>query len=130
MGKKLKPDDTLDERSLFHGTSKQFVEPICQQGFEWRLSGTSVGVLYGNGSYFARDAKYSSSYTSDSTMFVVRVLVGEYTEGSSGIRLPPPKDTAQPHGERFDSCVNDVTDPAIFVIFQDDQSYPEYLIEY
>lgn len=30
----------------------------------------------------------------------------------------------------YDSCVNNSTNPSIFVIFEKQQIYPEYLIEY
>ena len=48
---------------LFHGTKQVIVDAICQQGFDWRLNGSAVGTLYGKGSYFAKEAKYSASYT-------------------------------------------------------------------
>jgi poly [ADP-ribose] polymerase 7/11/12/13 len=58
---------------LFHGTRKQYIEAICQQGFDWRMCGASVGTAWGKGSYFARDASYSKSYTDCHTMFLVQV---------------------------------------------------------
>lgn len=131
MDRKRTDGAAVDERLLFHGTSKQFVDAICQQGFDWRIYGTTSGAAYGNGSYFAKDASYSSSYSrTDHVMFLVRVLVGQYAQGSSGVRLPPPRDVAKPMGEKYDSCVDKTNNPEIFVVFQDDQSYPEYLIEY
>ena len=83
------------------------------------------------GSYFARDAKYSHSYTSGSgtrTMFVCRVLVGCYTKGNSGYLRPPPK--AGEDAVFYDSCVDDVRDPSIFVVFEKHQVYPEYILKY
>lgn len=59
-------------------------------------------------------------------MFLARVLVGEFTLGSSSYVRPPLKD-----GQNFyDSCVNSSSNPSIFVIFEKQQIYPEYLIEY
>jgi len=43
---------------------------------------------------------------------------------------PPPLDRSKPNGNFYNSCVNNVENPTIFVVFHDDQSYPEYLIEY
>lgn len=83
------------------------------------------------GSYFARDAKYSHSYTGDSTtrcMFVCRVLVGDYTVGHSSYTRPPSKDGGDTIF--YHSCVNDVHNPSIFVVFEKHQIYPEYLIMY
>ncbi|RLW00162.1 hypothetical protein DV515_00009211 [Chloebia gouldiae] len=118
-----------DERFLFHGTSKKDIDAICQQNFDWRICGVH-GTVYGKGSYFARDASYSDNYcgtdSNTKTMFLARVLVGEFTLGSSHYVRPPMKDS-----QRFyDSCVNNSTNPSIFVIFEKQQIYPEYLIEY
>ncbi|XP_038156248.1 protein mono-ADP-ribosyltransferase PARP12 [Cyprinodon tularosa] len=118
------------EKQLFHGTNPEYVEAICHNNFEWRLCGVN-GTAYGKGSYFARDAKYSHSYTGNSdvrTMFVARVLVGSYTKGDSNYKLPPSKDGGVHN--LYDSCVNDVTDPSIFVVFKENQIYPEYLLQY
>ncbi|NXD19140.1 PAR12 polymerase, partial [Spelaeornis formosus] len=118
-----------DERFLFHGTSKKYIDAICQQNFDWRICGLH-GTVYGKGSYFARDASYSDNYCgADShtkTMFLARVLVGEFTLGSSDYVRPPMKDSQN----FYDSCVNNSSNPSIFVIFEKQQIYPEYLIEY
>ena len=118
------------ERSLFHGTNSKYIEPICQQGFDFRVSGKSVGTVFGKGAYFARDAKYSSCYTESNCLFVVKVLVGDYTVGRRQYTRPPEKDPSNPNQNFFDSCVNDVKDPSIFVVFENDHTYPEYLIVY
>lgn len=118
------------EKQLFHGTDRKHVDAISLNNFDWRICGTH-GTAYGKGSYFARDAKYSHSYASDSgtrSMFVCRVLVGDYTKGDSEYLRPPSKDGGDT--VFYDSCVNDVYDPAIFVVFEKHQIYPEYLIEY
>lgn len=60
-------------------------------------------------------------------MFACRVLVGQYTKGASHYRRPPAKDTA---GNLYDSCVNDVREPTIYVVFDRPQVYPEFLITY
>ncbi|XP_073694886.1 protein mono-ADP-ribosyltransferase PARP12-like [Garra rufa] len=120
----------VTEKQLFHGTDAKHLDAICHNNFDWRICGTH-GTAYGKGSYFARDAKYSHSYTKDSgtrTMFVCRILVGDYTKGESGFLRPPSKDGGDTI--LYDSCVNDVFDPSIFVVFEKHQIYPEYLIEY
>nr|XP_009942630.1 PREDICTED: poly [ADP-ribose] polymerase 12-like [Opisthocomus hoazin] len=118
-----------DERFLFHGTSKKYIDAICQQNFDWRICGLH-GTVYGKGSYFARDASYSHNYCWDDsntkTMFLARVLVGEFTLGCSSYVRPPLKDNQN----FYDSCVNSSSNPSIFVIFEKQQVYPEYLIEY
>ncbi|XP_026724296.1 poly [ADP-ribose] polymerase 12-like [Athene cunicularia] len=119
----------VDERFLFHGTSKNYIDAICQQNFDWRICGLH-GTVYGKGSYFARDASYSDNYcrenSNSKTMFLARVLVGEFTLGSSSYVRPPLKDNQK----FYDSCVDNSSNPSIFVIFERHQIYPEYLIEY
>ncbi|RXN08119.1 poly [ADP-ribose] polymerase 12-like protein [Labeo rohita] len=120
----------VPEKQLFHGTDSKHLDAICHNNFDWRICGTH-GTAYGKGSYFARDAKYSHSYTKDSgtrTMFVCRILVGDYTKGESSFLRPPSKDGGDTIF--YNSCVNDVYDPSIFVVFEKHQIYPEYLIEY
>ena len=104
------------------------------------------------GSYFARDAKYSSKFCLTTgkhkttlqrhglapnifasephfkTMFLARVLVGEYTAGHPMYCRPPSKDTSYTHF--YDSCVDDTGNPKIYVIFDSNQIYPEYLLEF
>ncbi|XP_063073641.1 protein mono-ADP-ribosyltransferase PARP12-like isoform X2 [Engraulis encrasicolus] len=123
-------------RLLFHGTDPKHVQAICHHNFDWRKCGAN-GTVYGEGCYFARDASYSHNYTKEvldhdsrhqRCMFVCRVLIGSYTRGHSHYRLPPSVD-----GEgllMYDSCVNDVRDPSIFVVFDKQQVYPEFLLTY
>ncbi|KAL3048071.1 hypothetical protein OYC64_006781 [Pagothenia borchgrevinki] len=120
----------VTEKKLFHGTKSEYVAVICHKNFDWRVCGVN-GTAFGQGSYFARDAKYSHSYTEDShvkSMFVSRVLVGDYTRGSSSYRKPPSKDGGVIN--LYDSCVDDEIKPSIFVVFDSNQIYPEYLLQY
>ncbi|XP_058537295.1 protein mono-ADP-ribosyltransferase PARP12 [Ochotona princeps] len=121
----------VDERQLFHGTSHSFVDAICQQNFDWRICGLH-GTSYGKGSYFARDAAYSHHYSkSDSQvhcMFLARVLVGDFIRGNAAYVRPPVKEGQS--NTFYDSCVNSMSDPTIFVVFEKHQVYPEYLIQY
>ncbi|XP_067090750.1 protein mono-ADP-ribosyltransferase PARP12 isoform X2 [Osmerus mordax] len=121
---------TVDEKHLFHGTDSSLIDAICEQNFDWRVCGTN-GTLYGKGSYFARDASYSSRYAqgrgSRSIMFVALVLVGEFTRGSGSFVKPPAKRTGKGF---YDSCVDQERDPSIFVVFEKHQIYPEYIIKY
>ncbi|KAK3706420.1 hypothetical protein QZH41_018634, partial [Actinostola sp. cb2023] len=131
-----KASNTLPEErpQLFHGTNLDVREAICQQGFDWRMCGKH-GTLYGKGSYFACNAGYSHRYTDHYDgghryMFIARVLVGSYAVGEKSRTRPPPKDRSKPYGDLYDSCVNDEVNPSIFVVFDNNQAYPEYLITY
>lgn len=122
------------ERRLFHGTKPDSVDAICNLNFDWRLHGKNA-TLYGEGSYFALSASYSDAYTKEDVnssrfMFLAKVLVGTYTKGYSRYRRPPKKDESSPASNLYDSCVNSTSSPSVFVIFDMDQSYPEYIIEY
>lgn len=127
--KKRNDGKPVTEKHLFHGTDKSLVDAICDQNFDWRMCGVH-GTAYGKGSYFARDASYSNNYATGrerKVMFVALVLVGEYTKGQSHYVRPPPKRNGRTF---YDSCVNDERDPGIFVIFEKQQIYPEYVIKY
>lgn len=60
-------------------------------------------------------------------MFVALVLVGDCTKGSSSYVRPPPKANSK---TLYDSCVDSESNPSIYVIFEKQQVYPEYLINY
>jgi len=62
-------------------------------------------------------------------MYVVRVLTGQYTAGSSSMIVAPSKDPNDP-AVLFESVVDDTSNPSIFVVFYDADAYPEYLIVY
>ncbi|XP_066269116.1 uncharacterized protein [Branchiostoma lanceolatum] len=124
------------ELRLFHGTNQEAVSPICNQNFDWRLSGGNVGQLFEQGSYFTVNASFASAYSQPSYpsgrryMFFAKVLVGRYAKGDRSFCRPPPLSEADPYGYRYDSCVDDVNNPSVFVVFEPSQCYPEYLIEY
>ena len=124
----------VNEKNLFHGTTPDSVEAICKQNFDWRLHGKNASK-YGEGSYFAVNASYSHSYAKrDDNMFqfifLTKVLVGSYTEGHSSYRRPPPKQPSDPASDLYDSCVDNTSNPTIFVVFDTDQFYPDYIIQY
>lgn len=92
--------------------------------------------MYGLGTYFAVDASYSANPTysvpsADGTqlMFVTLVLTGLYTQGKSCMMVPPPRSSQDPY-DRFDSVVDNVNKPSMFVVFHDCQAYPDYLITF
>ncbi|XP_069618964.1 protein mono-ADP-ribosyltransferase PARP12-like isoform X2 [Ranitomeya imitator] len=130
--KKVNQGGDVKEMQLFHGTDSTHIDAICDQNFDWRICGTH-GTVHGQGSYFARDASYSHIYsapTSSGTraMFVARVLVGDYVTGNFQMKRPPLRPGSS--SQYYDSCVDNTTDPSIFVVFEKHQIYPEYLLEY
>ncbi|KAA8582630.1 hypothetical protein FQN60_006301 [Etheostoma spectabile] len=61
-------------------------------------------------------------------LYVARVLTGRYTVGNSSMKATPPRGSDPT--DCFDSLVNNQQQPTMFVIFHDDQVYPEYLITF
>lgn len=61
-------------------------------------------------------------------MFMCQVMVGDYALGKPDYYRPPFKDEKKTVS--FDSCVDDLTQPSIYVIFERNQTYPEFLIKY
>lgn len=93
-----------------------------------------IATLYGQGVYFAVNADYSAGgYSAPDAagmkrVYVARVLTGRYTVGNSSMRRPPAR--ASDPTDCFDSLVNNQQSPSMFVIFHDDQAYPEYLVTF
>ncbi|XP_063786904.1 protein mono-ADP-ribosyltransferase TIPARP-like [Pseudophryne corroboree] len=120
------------ERHLFHGTNATNVEAICRQNFDPRVCNETV---YGRGCYFARDACFSNTYSPPTTdgyrfMFLAKVLPGYPSVGQSTYVRPPPISAEDPASLLYDSCVNKLQSPDIFVVFDNDQFYPYFLIKY
>lgn len=93
-----------------------------------------IGTVYGQGVYFARDAKYSHTYakpdaTGERRMYYARVLTGEYTVGDSTMKVPPIKKNSTDEIP-YDSTVDRNIDPSIFVVYKDAQNYPAYVVCY
>ncbi|XP_046525082.1 zinc finger CCCH-type antiviral protein 1 [Equus quagga] len=113
-----------NEEILFCATGRAYVESICANNFDWILHGAHE-TKYGQGNYFTKDAiishKSCPGDPKDIVMFAARVLVGDFIEGNMSYTSPPPP---------YHSCVDTSCNPSVFVIFQKDQIYPEYVIEY
>lgn len=125
----------VNEKKLFHGTSPENVEAICEKNFDPRLHNKNKSLMFGQGTYFAVNALFSHSYAKPDSdlsqyMFLAKVLVGSYTKGHSSYRRPPPKDFANVGTHLYDSCVDNELNPTIFVVFDANHFYPEYIIKY
>eukprot|EP00927_Polykrikos_kofoidii_P004315 TRINITY_DN11705_c0_g1_i1.p1 TRINITY_DN11705_c0_g1~~TRINITY_DN11705_c0_g1_i1.p1 ORF type:complete len:526 (+),score=55.36 TRINITY_DN11705_c0_g1_i1:52-1578(+) len=133
----------INEKYLFHGTKPSAARAICTDDFSLRKAGSNAGTLYGPGIYFAEASSKSDEYAADEkdgpfvgmyAMLVCRVLCGRvnYTD-----LVAPPVD------ELVDSVKKDGTHDSIlgdrekcrgtyreFIIFDESQAYPEYVIVY
>ncbi|NXC96832.1 PAR14 polymerase, partial [Certhia familiaris] len=124
-----------NERLLFHGTSQDSLTFINSHGFNRSYAGMHA-ANFGNGTYFAVNASYSANdlYSKPDAngkkyMYLARVLVGEYSLGKRGSITPAQKNVSN-SVDLFDSSTDNVSQPSMFIIFNDIQAYPEYLITF
>ncbi|NXO62508.1 PAR14 polymerase, partial [Phainopepla nitens] len=125
-----------NERLLFHGTGQESLTRINDGGFNRSYAGMHA-ANFGNGTYFAVNASYSAHDTYSKPdangrkyMYLARVLVGEYSLGKKGSITPAQKNVGQNSVDLFDSSTDNVSQPSMFIIFNDIQAYPEYLITF
>ena len=126
----------VNEKRLFHGTSPENVEAICEENFDPRIHKNNRTLMLGQGTYFAVNAVISHSYAKEDSnlfqyMFLAKVLVGSYAEGH-GLRYQTlsPMDFANVDTRLYDSRVDNILSPTIFVVFDRNHFYPEYVIQY
>ncbi|XP_016055419.1 PREDICTED: poly [ADP-ribose] polymerase 14 [Miniopterus natalensis] len=127
--------NTQNEKLLFHGTDAGSLPHVNQNGFNRSYAGKNA-VAYGKGTYFAVSAQYSANDTYSKPdvngrkyMYFVRVLTGLYERGHQALIVPPPKNPQNPM-DLYDSVTDNVNNPSLFVVFYDNQAYPEYLITF
>ncbi|XP_026075337.1 poly [ADP-ribose] polymerase 14-like isoform X2 [Carassius auratus] len=122
-----------NEKYLFHGTAADKTDHINSHGFNRSFAGMH-GAMYGNGSYFAVDPNYSAQgYSAPDAnghkhMYLARVLIGDFTQGKKGLLVPPAKRSNS--ADLYNSVTDNKSNPTMFVIFNDVQAYPEYLITF
>merc|ERR1712146_396371 len=145
----------LERKWLFHGSDARTLDKICATGFNRSFCGKNatmcecgprvpsrftgrdtpraVSRAVGKGVYFARDSGYSTHTTYSrpdqngvQRMLLCRVLLASYTLGIKDAIVPLERDG----GILFDSTVNNLADPSIFVVYHDAQAYPEYRISF
>lgn len=90
-------------------------------------------MMYGKGVYFASNSQYSVGYAKRDDndngyqyMFLCRVILGESCIGRSGYTAPPRKPNSS---IRYESMVDQLEYPEIFVISKDNQG-TKYLYIY
>ena len=83
--------------------------------------------------YFATDFVLSAHYATPTWLgyqhvFQCRVLTGQFALGNPNFVEPPVRDRSRL--VLYDSVVDTVEEPSMFVVFSDAQAYPEYLITF
>ena len=93
-----------------------------------------TATVYGQGVYFALNSSLSLRETYSPPngdklkfVFVAKVLTGDYTLGCNSMKAAPLKESDD-IPLRYDSVTDNLNKPSMFVIFNDTQAYPEYLI--
>lgn len=123
-----------NERILFYGAKQENIESICADNIDCRGQNEKGVAAFGQGAYFTTEASLSNTYSKPDSegvryMFLADVLVGSYTKGDPSLTRPPHKGDVAAN-RRYDSCVDNTDRPTIYVLFDSDQYYPNYLIQY
>jgi hypothetical protein len=120
---KAKYEETC-QQELFHGTTEQAAQSICEYGFK---SAYNVTSAYGKGTYFAKDASYSIEFSKKSAsnreivyMLLCSVIVGNCKIGNS----------KSLDSDYHVTMVNNINNPSIFVSPHDAGGIPKYLIAF
>lgn len=121
-----------NERTLWHGTAADAIENINNYGFNRSYCGKNATV-YGQGVYFAVNSHYSTHTTysppdliGDRYIYQCKVLVGHAVTGNGNLRVLP----AREGPILYDSATDNPKASNMFVIFNDTQAYPEYLVTF
>ena len=123
-----------NEKRLFHGT--KHTNPLdiynSEKGFDFRFSRPG---MWGHGSYFAENANYSAKHygfeieNGSKQLFLAKVLVGNFItlQSDRSLRMPPLKPGSS---ERYDSVNGFTNGSNVYVVYEHDKAYPDYLITY
>ncbi|WAR21749.1 PAR14-like protein [Mya arenaria] len=129
------PAGTKNEQFLWHGTSEDTVDSVNAHGFNRSYCGKNATV-YGDGVYFAVQASYSchNTYSRPGTQGIKRVyycavLTGVFTSGTQGMRVQPPNLNVGKNA-LYDSVVDNTANPGMYIIFNDTQAYPIYIVTF
>ena len=94
-----------------------------------------TAIVYGCGTYFAKQASYSANNTYSppdangvKCVFQARAITGVWCLGDSSMKQPPLKDHQKQ--DQYDSVVDNENNPTIFVVFNDTAAYPEYVVKF
>ncbi|XP_053645008.1 protein mono-ADP-ribosyltransferase PARP11 isoform X2 [Cherax quadricarinatus] len=122
--------EELNVQKMFHGTRSEHVNDICKENFDYRLHGTNVGHAYGKGTYFSNSAAFSLKYSPPDSfgyqyLFLAEVIIGEVVQGNASMTRPPKNPVT---GELFNTTVDSMSSPKIFVKYDMQEYYPLYII--
>ncbi|CAE8616654.1 unnamed protein product [Polarella glacialis] len=127
-------DFALNELLLWHGTDEESATAIAESGFLSGSAGTvKHGRRFGEGAYFAEDLAKSISYAPESLagvryVLLCRTVCGHiwYTERSSDTDAHQAAKRSLKHSVLANP---DGKGPREYVLFEDTQAYPEYIVQ-
>jgi len=125
----------IHTRWVFHGTDA--VDSIVSNpvaGFQPLASGTKGASLWGAGTYFARDAKYvaDGNFSKPQADGTRRILMCLATTGMACLGSPLHRGVLPLRQEpyRYDSSVDSLSSPEIFILQHAGAAYPAYVITF
>jgi len=130
----------LNEYYLFHGTSSASAEAITDKTFDLKLSGSAFGSLFGAGIYFAESSMKADEYGIVDDRGYYAMLLSRVVLGA--VNYVDDLDPSTRAKELQESCTSGTYDSIIgdrekvrktfreFVVFDNHQIYPEYIILY
>ena len=128
----------LQGSSSFYGGGDPCIS-ITLDGFSSSLCGFSRENIYGAGIYFASKADQalhwairvakSSGQNESLTILMCRILPGQYTQGHRGYAMPPFMNSKD-NQSRYDSMVDNVENPNVYVIPENTRAYSAYIIKF
>lgn len=134
---------SINECYLWHGTSPKGAEGISKEGLRLNFSGSHVGTMYGKGLYMAECSSKSDEYSHDDKdgiykgqycFLLCRTVLGELLHLTAGGEKVYTMIKHGIEGDLYDSVLGDreasVGTYREFVVYSEDQVYPEYLILY
>ncbi|XP_058050723.1 protein mono-ADP-ribosyltransferase PARP9 isoform X1 [Ahaetulla prasina] len=117
---------------LYHHVPAQYCSLVCKTGFQKTYS-SSQDQKYGAGIYFKKNPRKLIADTREKCemdhlicMFEAEVVTGSYTRGNRRYVAPPLINASSM--KLYDSVVDDIHNPEIFVIFNKEQALPLYLL--
>lgn len=127
-----------NEWYLFHGTNPEAAKSICASDFKVSCAGRNTGTLYGRGLYFAESITKADEYAKPNDFGICAVLLCRVLGGN----VLYVDDVNPDPDELVSMCVEGPYDCVLgdrektrwtyreFVIFDSEDCYPEYIIEY
>jgi len=122
--------ENKQQRMLFHGTSFENVEKIIVNGFNRDFN---IHARYGKGTYFAKSPRYAAKYAKKEgksgalALLACRCIVGKSGLGKRDMAESELYDKDNPD-QQYDSLVDDLKNPQLYVINRDYHAVPLYVI--